>query len=64
MTRIAIRECVREGYRFPKLVAYDERNQPWVFVGARLMRGDPRSTALLARVREAGSIDPTHWRRR
>lgn len=58
--RIAIRECVKQGFRFPKIVAYDEQNQPWVFVGATPQRIVP----FLAKVREAGSIDPAHWRRR
>lgn len=62
--RIEIRDCVKQGYRFPQIVAYDTRNQPWIFVGVRFNRGDARMSKLLARVREAGSIDPQHWRKK
>lgn len=63
MTRVTIRECVKQGYRFPKIVAYDDRNQRWLFVGAKWDRIGPQATAFLTKVREAGSIDPTYWRR-
>ena len=58
--RIAIRECLKQGFRYPKIVAYDEQNRPWVFTGEL-----PRMIVpFLVKVREAGSIDPAHWRRR
>lgn len=61
MTRVVIRDCMKQGFRFPKIVAYDERNQRWMYFGRKIIDARQRS-ALIAKVREAGSIDPTYWR--
>jgi hypothetical protein len=59
--QIQITDCVKQGFRYIRVVAYEANGRGWLYTGLKFNSADPRATKLVTRVRETGTINTAYW---